>query len=230
MRLTQRETGRGTPWRCAVLAVLLAGLRAPSTPAVDRPLPGRKLLLKGSATRGKLVWVVRNAIANFPAPNSPQNPTRVGAELIVTNPLTRETVTFALPASGWTSSPDGRVLKYSNTSAPGGPSAVKVVRFQQTKGLKIAAKTTGITLDEAMQGTLGVVLRMDTLRFCSLFGGTVAKDLAGKFVAKNAPVPASCGPLATCGNGSVETGEECEAATDCTTNQDCVNCQCVVDG
>ena len=58
--------------------------------------------------------------------------------------------------------------------------------------MKVRAEATGITLNEPSQGSIGFVLTLGATRYCSTFGGTVARDEPGMFRAKNAPAPAAC--------------------------------------
>src|SRR5262249_25689828 len=59
--------------------------------------------------------------------------------------------------------------------------------------LKVSGRRTGITLDEASQGTLDVVLTSGSIRYCAAFGpGSVKRDEQGRFIASNAAAPGSC--------------------------------------
>lgn len=212
-----------------LLAALLATLGAGGAVALDVPLAGKKIVAKGVGGAGKLVLSTRGSVPTWPAPDISIHPTRQDAQLLIINPASRESVLLQLPAQGWSASGDGLVLKYRNRGAPGGPSAVKVVNFKQSKGLKLVVRSTGITLDEPTQGTLGAVLRFGQgiLQYCAVFGGTVKKDLPGKFVAKNASPPGACPEELLCGNGALDAGEECEASAQCGAGETCASCQCV---
>jgi hypothetical protein len=129
------------------------------------------------------------------------DPTLVGASLVLFNPSTAESETYALPAGNWSISGDParlRGYKYRDSDFAAGP--CKSVKLTVTG--KLAAKCKGpligFTLDEATQDNLGMSLRFDTLQTCTVFGGVVKRDTSsaggnlGRFVATNAAEPAVC--------------------------------------
>lgn len=118
-------------------------------------------------------------------------------------------------------------------------------QVQVTDGkLKVKIKS-GISFslaDDSPQGAVNVQIQIGSAgtRYC-LRCATPAKDDAGQFSAKECVAavcdaePSLCGPTPPttlpptgCGNGTIESGEECEADTDCTSGDICTDaCACV---
>jgi len=82
-------------------------------------------------------------------------------------------------------------VQVSPTTAPGGTSVVKVATVKRDKSLKVAARATIVTLDEASQGALEIVLTIGADRYCAACSAP-RKDAAGLFAAKGCPAPAGC--------------------------------------
>jgi hypothetical protein len=210
--------------------------------AGDLLLAGRMLDMRDHGGDQRLTWIVSDPAAALPTGGDA--PTVSGASLFILNPTTEESNTFILPASSWSANGAGTAYKFRNPSAPSGPSQVKIARMKSGK-LKVSARATGITLDEAQQGSMGIVLSSGTVQYCTLFGGDVRRDQPGRFNAKGAPPPSECPgastpttstttttmpPLALCGNTTIDAGEQCDPpASDCgggaLCNTDCT-CPC----
>jgi hypothetical protein len=194
----------------------------------DQFLPGKSLLLRSPASgRQRAVFVAKSASLVAPTPSGPDDPRTTGATLEFRSLLDDESATLSLPAAGWTANPTGTVYHFHGTDV------VKVALVKTGATLRVVAKSTGITLDEATQGSIGVILTSGTTRYCALFGGTIVHDEPGKFIAKNAPAPLVC-PTSTvtttssttsttttstttttinlCGNGIINAGEQCDGA------------------
>jgi hypothetical protein len=220
---------RGSRHTILLALVVALALPASAARAADHGLAGTRLMLKSGRSQ-KLLYLYKGQIDTVPG--STLEPKIYGATLRVINPVSGETAVFDLPAANW-SGPDTddlarRVRKYKDPR--GSASPVKTVIFKPTKGLKLAARSTGITLDEPTQGSVGVVLSMrNFLNYCSVFGGTVAKDQPGRFIARRATAPGFCPGPSPCGNGVVDGGEDCEGtgAGQCGAEQTCAGCQCV---
>ncbi len=76
--------------------------------------------------------------------------------------------------------------------------------------LKIAAKGANWPWSpQAPLGMLRVHFLIEQEWMCAEFGGEIAGNDPGKFIARSAPSPGQC-PTATCGNGELEPGEECD--------------------
>jgi len=191
--------------------------------AVDYPLPGKSLAMKAKGSKQMTGFVSKTVLPVLPDPD----PTVSGGKLRIVNPTSGESSVVDLPASGWSKNHAGNVFKFKNPSAPGGSSPVKVALVKQKKGITLAAKTTGITLDEPTQGNVGLVLAFGKVHYCALFGGKVVKDAPGKFIAKKAPAPGSCPGMPVCGDGILDDGEDCETNADCPAQKTCLQCVCV---
>ena len=159
-------------------------------PTVDQPRDAVRLLLKARNGNEKLVWVSKTPALTLPA----GDPAVTGATLEIRNPVTLETATLQLPADGWTANAANTVFKFKNPDAPVG-TAVKVAVIKASV-LKVVTKGTGITLDEATQGSIELSLTVGTDRYCSSCG-TPTKDEGaagpeGQYLAKSCAVPPSC--------------------------------------
>ena len=173
--------------------------------AVDRPQEARKITLRDTDARGSFSWV-----ATFPGPFQPLvSPAAVGAVLRITAG-TGDEVSWALPAPGWTENLAGTLFRYRNPAAPAGPSPVRFAIFKYGRGLKVAAKSSGLTLDEPSQGTVVVQLTVGNEVWCSTCA-TADVDETGRYRAKACPAPPSC--AAVCGDGVVEPGEQCDVGS-----------------
>lgn len=171
--------------------VLLLTVTAAS--AADQPISGSKLLLKRSPSgKESLTFLSKDAAFLFPAIGSADDPSSGGALIELFSDADSTGGAFLVPAGvgkpGWKVS-DGSVdqYKYTNSSAPSGPTPVKVTILKQGKLVKIVAKDTGLALTGA-QGAVTVRITTGSLRNCVRFeGASVLRDEAGQFLGKNAP-------------------------------------------
>src|SRR5690349_10504418 len=146
----------------AALAALTLLLAAPAV-AADVPASGRKLQIRDDARTQSLALDVKDPAVAAPSPGSGEDPTLTGASLVVRNPSSGEAATFILPAVGWKSSGNGSSYKFHNPEAPGGISPVKSARIKDGS-IKVRARASGITLDEASQGSVSISLASGSLR------------------------------------------------------------------
>ncbi|MCC6763867.1 MAG: hypothetical protein IT293_04310 [Deltaproteobacteria bacterium] len=169
-------------------------------------LGGNTLVVQDSAGisgKRKLVVVSKDPAVLGAVFGSSADPTLGGATLVLSNPVTTESVSFSLPANGWRAlgHPAGAGgYKYKDAALAAGP--CKTVTLEAGRLLKAICQGAQISfsLDESAQGSL--LLRFRTgvggLPQCMAFGGTVTRDTpaaagkAGQFKAKNAPRPLSC--------------------------------------
>jgi polyvinyl alcohol dehydrogenase (cytochrome) len=184
----------------------LCALGAAGCPA---RLAGKKLLVKDRATaasKRKLVYLAKDTeTVVAPNPETDDDPTINGATLTLSNPLTQETDTYSLPASGWAglgNPPGVKGYKYKDASLADGP--CKGAQLKTGKLVKAKCQGDGIafTLDEASQDELVMALRIGpggAWQYCSVFGGTITKDEGssisgdkGDFKSKSADRPTSC--------------------------------------
>jgi hypothetical protein len=187
------------------LAAMLSfiGFAAVAT-ATDHPQIARKLVLKDAGGRRSLRWVTKMPIVQLPT----VSPLTAGARLRIAAG-SADGVFFELPASGWSANGAGTIYKFKNKLAPGGPSAVKVAVLKDAKVLKVAAKSSGLTLDEPSQGAVSIELRIGMDVYCSECT-TPVEDTTGRYKAKLCPAPTAC-PAAFCGNDVVDQpSEQCD--------------------
>lgn len=129
------------------------------------------------------------------------DPTIAGAILAIVNPSTGESASFTLPAGNWSgfgNPPGSKGYRYRDNTFADGP--CNVGRVRQANGLRFVCKRSGVpfSLDEASQGFLTATFQAGAeAPYCMGFGGTVIEKQAtagktGRFLAKDAPVPAAC--------------------------------------
>jgi hypothetical protein len=198
--------------RFVALLVVAAFLAAPAdSSATDQPIAGKKLLIKRSGSGAeKLVWISKDPAFLFPALGGADDPAETaGAVVDIFSENEVADGQLTMPAGlgnpGWMKKDASIDLyKFVNPSSPAGISVVKVALLKQGKLLKIVAKATGLALT-GTQGSVGIRLTTGTLRSCAIFSaanGTIVKDEADRFIAKDAStlgVP-DCGD-ATLGGG-----------------------------
>ena len=220
----------------AICAITLVASSPGRASAAEQLLPGRMLTMRAAASGAqRMLFLARSTAIAAPTPGGPDDPTIVGATLAL-RAASGESAAFDLPASSWSVNAAGTAYKFRNPSAPAGPSAVRMALVKDHATARVAARATGITLDEPSQGSIAVIFTSGTLRFCASFGGDVVRDQPGSFIARNAPPPASCGSATTttttttppttttttasttttmtvpalCGNGTIDPGEQCD--------------------
>jgi hypothetical protein len=192
-------------------AILLACVGAVAVDAADYPVPGRKLLLKRSATNEKLVLVLNDPAVPVPPPTSPDAPSTAGLELEVTGGTSLLTATLVAPGgTGWSASSVAAPTRYrySNPAAPAG-SPIRLVKLRGSRSLKILARQAGLPLTTP-EGRVAIRITMGNTRVCALFDGpSVKKDEPGIFLAQDAPAPTS----ASCSDDVI--GIPCESSQNC---------------
>ncbi len=162
---------------------MICGIVAASQPvrAADQGLTGKKLLL---ASTPHLVLLSKDPALTIAG----SNPIG-GSDSSIRFDDGVNSATLALPADHWSGS--GMILTYENTSAPSGPSAVRMIKIKPGF-LKVIAKGVPIPIPNG-SGAINVVLTLDggTNAYCFTFAGT---GNGAKFLVKNAapgicPVP-----------------------------------------
>src|SRR5436190_6860182 len=132
-----------------VLGLVFAG--AMPCRAVDRSIAAVKLsLTRSSSGAERLTFTSRDVNALFPALGGPDDPSVVGATVTLVSPL-EAPVTLAIPPGvgnpGWRLT--DRTLdayKFTNRSAPNGPSVVRSLGFRERRSVKIVAREVGLAL------------------------------------------------------------------------------------
>lgn len=136
----------------------------PQARAADQGITGKKLLLKGTP---KLVLLSKDPNINIMG-SDPVG----GSDSSITFDDGTNAATLSLPASHWSTNGSGSLFKYKNTSAPSGPSAVKIAKV---KGglLKVVAKGVPVPIPNG-SASIDVILSLDggTNTYCMTFTGT----------------------------------------------------------
>jgi len=184
--------------------------------AAEGRISGRSLVVTDRTEPGlgrrTIVFRSRDPSLEIASDTAGEDPTARGGSLVLRNGAGgTESAVVPLPASGWrrvpssanrplrgwryreageTYSIDVRLRQSSRAAAK-----LLVVRIKQTAGDLVS-----YTLDEPVQGGLGVELAIGSSRQCASFGGTVTRDVStalgpgahvGTFAARDAPAPTS---------------------------------------
>jgi hypothetical protein len=175
-----------------LVTMTLLGAGAPAG-ASDEPVPGTRLTIKSRDGRERLSFSAKGSFT-IPEAGGPDDPSSAGARLELTNPGSGESFSFDLPQTHWEAARGGFRYRDADLVESG---RVKIA-LVGARVLKISGKRAGITLDEPSQGTLIAVLTVGSFRYCARFDdGSITRDEAGSFSARNAPPPASCPSAST---------------------------------
>ncbi len=154
------------------MALLLEGVAF----ATDFLQQASLLSLKSSPVRQKLRFVARVPPVRPPS----ADPMRVGAILEIVNPISGEAATFDLPPADWSTLAATGFYRFVNPAAPAGNSRVRFALIRSGSSIQVVARTTGITLDEPAQGTLGVILTVGSDRYCSTILLHLQRSVTGR--------------------------------------------------
>lgn len=194
--------------RFLLLSFLVAGLTSSPVFAGEELLPGAKLKLSTTKTGTKaLVSWTRDVAAGA------LDPTVDGASLTLFAEGTSQVRVLDLPASGWSLLKNGAFAFVGSGGAQ--PASARLLRKKATR-----LDVTGLgdfALTSPLEG-VAAVLEVGGASLCAFFGGNVAKDTGGAFVAKKSPVPAECLLL---------PDGVCVADADCTASGPCESAGCV---
>jgi hypothetical protein len=171
----------------------------PSASAV--PIGGKQLLILDRAARKrKIAFVSKDAQLDTSA-GSGIDPTAAGAAFqVFNNAGTDDSACFDLPAAGWSAKGRGakRTFRYRDKRFAHGACRSAAIKGGKLLQVVCQAKVKPIdySLDEPAQHSVGVRFRSGATEYCTVFGGTIAKDRQGKvFKAKSAPAPKTCPAL-----------------------------------
>lgn len=189
--------------------------------ADDSPLAGDRLWLRGDGASGSNRTLLRLV---DPSVNvGGLDPAQSGGSVRLVSPSTGQTLTFPLPAAGWTKATNGRERRFS--------AVVNGVRVRASivGGRAVRVSAPGINVPP-LAGPLGVVAALVDIgprRFCGFFGGKVATDDASQFLARRAPRPSgSCADVQCIGAAD---GLACDDGDPGTSGEICVAGTCAVD-
>jgi hypothetical protein len=174
----------------AVVALLVCASSAVALQ--DELLPGTTLALRQGKRKGERLVIVSKSSVPAPLPGGADDPRLTGARVDIGNPTTQEWARLEAPATGWSVNELGTLFRFENPSPKDRLDEPVRVVIRHGKGLKVVSHAIGLTLDEPAQRSLAVVVTSGDRRYCLFFGGKVRHDEPGRFVARAAPVPASC--------------------------------------
>lgn len=160
-------------------------------------IPARRVRISdpGDPARRRFRVVAAGSLV-IPAKTSAGDPTASGAEIRFLNPMTGELDAIPLPALNWTrlgsATSAGHGYRYSDPTESAGPCRT-VLLTPSTLRADCRGAGLSFSLDEASQGSIGVVLTTgaDAGKYCMLFGAP-RKDQPGIFVSTSAPQPSTC--------------------------------------
>jgi hypothetical protein len=191
--------------RLTVIALWAALLLATGAPAADHPISAAKLVLQRAGAKEKLVFLSQDPAFLFPPIGSADDPATGspgGAQIELFSSAEPDGAAIAVPPGvgnpGWKVT-DGAVdaFRFTNPSAPAGPSTVRKMVLVQGKKIRVIGAETGLAL-AGPQGSVAIRITTGSLRNCALFdASTIVRDEAGWFVGKNAVA----GSLADCSSG-----------------------------
>lgn len=163
---------------------------------------GSRLVIKdqSDARRRKLDLLVRDPRirAGF---SEAVNPMLDGASVQLFNENTGTSVCLTLPSQNWSAT--GTAFTYRDKDYSKGPCKGAVIADGQGFKVSCNGKTKALdyALDAPTQGRVGVIFRIGSARYCTVFGGQVRSDIGldpargsrrGQFKARNAATPPSC--------------------------------------
>jgi hypothetical protein len=172
-------------------------------PAPEQPLFGRSLLLKDDAdpTMKRIVAVAKDSSLSLGSGNgSADDPVLNGGSLRV---LTADGCggpcddTYTLPSTGWSyigQAGDNKGYRFSDTAGP-----IRAIVVRAGRRIRVVGRATSAPLGHELAADpqpVDVVLSAGTVprSWCMEYGGDTSFAANARFIARNAPVPASCPP------------------------------------
>jgi hypothetical protein len=184
--------------RLILMAIVCLVSAAPIVQAVDKPIEGKKIVLRDPVdlTQRRISFLSRDANIAFGSNGDSDTPSLHGASLLVFNPVSSECQCIILPASGFVIGAEGRRYVYRDTNVAFTPVKFLMITQGKLKILTRGAGLTGVTLNETSQGEIAVHYTSGTgNKLCADFGASsIRADKPGAFVALNAPAPVACPP------------------------------------
>lgn len=214
----------------AVLTVTLAAVVAS---ADDYVVGGRELTLRAGAG-GTLSLQLRDPELQIPAPGSPDDPSVAGLVVTLFGWASGGQASFvAAPGGDWrVRTAPSATYRYARRPVDAGSAFIATATLRAGNTLRVRAKSGGLSL-VSPEGAVGVRVQMGTTRICALFDPpAVRRDAGGRFIARDADVPAiaSCDDAVLGGATCTESGLTCDGT--CPGDGECaggpgVGCSCV---
>jgi hypothetical protein len=177
--------------RRLLLAAVLLAVVPPAARALDVPVAGYRLTLRGRGIPGDVRGRSLKLVVKDPALAAPLPDPRLGARLLVNagaGPGQCQVHLFLDPLY-WRALPSGG-YRY----APKGLHGIR--RIDLRPGLlRITAHGSAWPCDlsaTTQRAPVSVVVRAADVRYCAAFGGTVTRNAQGRFAARSAAAPAAC--------------------------------------
>ena len=207
-----RGSGKGrviAAWLGGLVAAAQAVEVAAHTQAF--PIEGESLQIdtRGAPNRAKFLFRARRQFLISPV----HDPSVYGSSLLVVGngPNGGRTSLIELDPAGWRglgSPPGTGGYQYKDSSGSAG--GVRKIVYKPGS-LVISAKGEAWPWElGGRQDSIDVYFSVENEAYCARFGGLVtANDEEGRFIAKASAAPLDC-PTSLCGNGRIESGEECD--------------------
>ena len=181
----------------ALASVVYLALSVPAS-AADKPIEGRKLLLRDPVNPGqrRLQFISKDLNITFGSNGDSDTPTTNGASVLVFNPVTSECQCMVLPASGWKLGSLGKTYAYHDVAVVSSAIKVVIMKAQKLKIVGVGAGLSGVTLNETQQDEIAVHYTSGNgNKLCADFSGlSIVRNQPGAFLALNAPPPGACAP------------------------------------
>ncbi len=177
----------------AVLCALALTTPASSAGAIEHPVAGRKLILvDNDGQRRRLSFVALDPAIGPPF----ADPTTGSSSLIVRSSAGPGQCFAEIPLGATNWKPirgDGPNKGYVYRDAGSGSQGIRRIALRPGR-IQVVARGDSWPCDLGAEQQLpvSVELRMVGERYCSAFGGTVARNAGGRFRAGGAPAPAAC--------------------------------------
>jgi endonuclease/exonuclease/phosphatase family metal-dependent hydrolase len=177
--------------RSLAVAAVLVAVAPVAAHALDVPVSGYRLTLRGRGTPGDVRGRSVKVVVKDPALAAPLPDPRLGAALLVNAGAGAGQcqAQLVLDPAYWRPLPSGG-YRY----APKGLFGIR--RIDLRPGLlRITAHGSAWPCDlsaTTQRTPVSVVVRAADVRYCAAFGGTVTRNVPGRFAARDAAAPAAC--------------------------------------
>ncbi|MBI3771068.1 MAG: PQQ-dependent sugar dehydrogenase [Deltaproteobacteria bacterium] len=199
------------------LTTLVLALVATSSFAVDHPIEGDRLGIAdppANAARRKVVFTATRDFAIDPT--TVADPRSVGATLEISgeNPGDGSSGVIALDPSLWTAlgtPPGSKGYRYLDFNSSTGVRKIVFKAGRKGGNLGVGGRGSAWLYQVTQpQGSISARFTVGSDVYCAEFT-TFQRNQPGKVSSKKAPPPASCTLTPpVCGNGTIESGEECD--------------------